>query len=478
MKFFLLLLAVGLLGYTNFRAYALSMTHDESVSYLWFCGIDIWSCFGNQECWPSANNHLLNTYLFQLTTGWLGVSEWTIRLPNLLAHVLYLVASLLLVVRSNQQWWLVLLGFLALNANTFLLDFFSLSRGYGLCAGLVMGSIFSYIQYLRKGKYSFQLAAYVLAFGGVMANFTALNYWVSLWASACFMDMISNRGQGKRFGFLVRQNLFPLLSSLLIAVLLYRPIRFLGAGGEFGYGAPSLLATFQSIVSCSLYEAGYFGGDTVVVFTTLYVGVLLAALTGAFVAAREDFGETWRLEYLFAALLFVMMCLVMLGQHWLLGSDFLLDRKALLFVPVSGLLLFYGMRMLSRYRWSRFVGMALIFMGGWHFFRTANLSYSFEWKYDKDTRDMVLLLEHSTPPGTEKFRLGLNWQFQPTAVFYQQYYNLQSFLPPPFLSEIEGDGNYRYYYLYEPELPKLKGRYTLVRDFGGGKLLLKRSGPN
>ena len=454
------------------------MTHDESVSYLWFCGIDVWSCFWDRDCWPSANNHLLNTYLFQLTTKWFGVSEYSIRLPNLVAHGLYLFTSLWLVWTAGKQWWQVLLGFIVLNAQPYLLDFFSLARGYGLCVGLVMGSILSFIQFLRKGRRVAHFMTFLFGFAAVMANFTALNYWVSLWAGVLLTGVVRGPGEISWGKYLFRENLLPLLGSLVLVLLLYYPIQFLGAGGEFGYGASSLGGTFRSIVECSLYEAGYFGDDTTIVFNILYLCFLFGAIPGAFVLLYWNRGEIWRQEYFFVAILFLMSCLVMLAQHWLLGSNFLIDRKALLFVPLSGLLLFYSLLVLNRYSWSRYLGGLLILFGGWHFFRTSNLSYFQEWKYDKDTKRMVQLLDSRTPVGSAKFRLGLNWHFQPTATFYHWYFSIQSFHRPAFLPEIRLDERNEYYYLYEPELPKLEDQYRLVKDFGGGKLLLRKFDPD
>ncbi|HQU61222.1 MAG TPA: hypothetical protein PLU64_18565, partial [Saprospiraceae bacterium] len=78
----LFLLLFALLAYTSYRAYALSLTHDESVSFLWFQHIDVLSCFFEKGCWPTANNHLLNTWAWQQSVKIFGISEWAIRLPN------------------------------------------------------------------------------------------------------------------------------------------------------------------------------------------------------------------------------------------------------------------------------------------------------------------------------------------------------------------------------------------------------------
>ncbi|MCB0598169.1 MAG: hypothetical protein KDD28_29090, partial [Phaeodactylibacter sp.] len=137
----LALLLGALLAYTSYRAATLSMTHDESASYNWFRDTNIFTCFYSKDCWYNANNHLLNTWGWQQTVRLLGVSEWTVRLPNLLAHLLYLLCSLAVVRSVADRFWVGLAGFAFINFNPYLLEFFGLARGYGLVAGLSMASM-------------------------------------------------------------------------------------------------------------------------------------------------------------------------------------------------------------------------------------------------------------------------------------------------------------------------------------------------
>jgi hypothetical protein len=128
---------LALLGYSTFRAYHLSFTHDESLTYSFVAGDPLWR--------GTANNHPLNTRLMTWMYRWLGQLEWHLRLPNVLAHVLYLTFGLLLL-GGLRSLWTKALGFALFNLNPFLLDFFGLARGYGLALGLSMASLF----FLRK----------------------------------------------------------------------------------------------------------------------------------------------------------------------------------------------------------------------------------------------------------------------------------------------------------------------------------------
>jgi hypothetical protein len=93
----LILIISGLLlfSYTVARAYFVSFTFDESTSYLEYVrkGIIIPTHFNGGD----ANNHLINTWLMEFFSWLLGTSDFVLRLPNLLAHIVYLIYSAKLV---------------------------------------------------------------------------------------------------------------------------------------------------------------------------------------------------------------------------------------------------------------------------------------------------------------------------------------------------------------------------------------------
>src|SRR5262245_52538883 len=110
----LLVLCSGVLfAYSSLRAYRLSFTHDECLSYRIVLGESLWK--------GTANHHPLNTKLMSWTSRWLGPREWQLRLPNVISHILYLVFGLLLL-GQLKEGISMLLGFALLNFDPFLLD--------------------------------------------------------------------------------------------------------------------------------------------------------------------------------------------------------------------------------------------------------------------------------------------------------------------------------------------------------------------
>lgn len=480
----LLLLPAALLAYTAFRACTLSMTHDESVSFLWFQDTDVLSCFFEKGCWPTANNHLLNTWAWQQSVRLFGASEWAIRLPNVAAHLVYLLCSAALVRVVTRQFWIGLAGFALLNFNPYLLDFFSLARGYGLSIGLSMASLYAFFAFLRRERWPALLAAYSLAALAVLANFVALNFLASLWGAAMAISLLGGGEQGARLRFRWRRqfwmNGIPLGIGLVLAMLLYRPLSYLQAGSEFNYGAERFWMTFRSVVQDSLYNIRYLSDDTLWVFSLLYGLFILLALGGAFWFFFRGPVESWRRQYLAAALIFLTSCAVMIAQHYLLGSHYLENRKALHFIPLSALLFFFFLHGLASHfpRWRALNPAAglLALLLLYHLGRAAAFGHALEWWYDKNTREMVEYLDGNIPSGREPASLGVHWMFQPTTFFYHQFLGVTTFTAPPFVG---GDGlpegNFDYYYTFEGQARQMGKQYAVLREFKEGTVLLRRN---
>ena len=479
----LALLLGALLAYTSYRAATLSMTHDESASYNWFRDTNIFTCFYSKDCWYNANNHLLNTWGWQQSTRLLGVSEWTVRLPNLLAHLLYLLCTLAVVRSVANRFWVGLVGFAFINFNPYLLEFFGLARGYGLVAGLSMASMCALFVFLRNNRWPALLASYLLAALAALANFVALNYLASLWGAVFLLSLFRQGTSPGRIGFQWRRQLWmnaiPLGISIILAALLYRPIRFLPETGDFdSYGTSSFAAAFRSVVENSLYGVNYFGENTISAFTLLYAVAVIPALVGAFWFFFRAPEQNWRQQYLATALLFLLSSIVMTVQHHVLGSNYLEGRKALLFISLSGLLFFFLLHGLAemyfRPRLADVLAALFAVLAVYHLARAGNLDYSREWWYDKNTREMILYLNTIVPPENAPVELGVADMFQPTTSFYQQAWEVKVFTPPFYSSEIHTDGRFDFYYVFDSQIPLLEEKYEVEKRFTGGQSLLRK----
>lgn len=168
------------------RAIRVPLMFDEATTYLNYISANPLAIFSLS----SANNHFLNTVLTKASWALAGNSELALRLPNLLGYLVYLAFSFLILNRFIQKRAVVVLGFLLLSVNPYLLDFFSLSRGYGLSLGLLMAALFFFFSFMdekfRAGPHGGRYLRCSLVAAGlaVLSNFSLLNVYISLVAIA------------------------------------------------------------------------------------------------------------------------------------------------------------------------------------------------------------------------------------------------------------------------------------------------------
>lgn len=112
-----------LLASIAYRAYALSFTIDEAMSYNYVLGL--W------EDDLRANDHWLNTFFMRVCNLTLGSSEWSLRLPNVLSFLLY-SAAVFGLIRNLKSRLLFYSSAAVLLFQPAFLEFFSLARGYGM----------------------------------------------------------------------------------------------------------------------------------------------------------------------------------------------------------------------------------------------------------------------------------------------------------------------------------------------------------
>jgi hypothetical protein len=186
--------AVCLFSYVAVRAWRLSLTFDEAETFLSYIRAPLLSVFNV----ATANNHLLNTWLVRLCAAVGGSGEFVLRLPNLLSYAFYLWFSIK-IVRTYIPRAFLIPAFLLLNLNPYLLDFFSLCRGYGLSLGLLLGSLFYFLEFLRPRPEPFPGRTRLLAKSlglcafAVLANFSVLNVFLGLVAWALVIMFLENK---------------------------------------------------------------------------------------------------------------------------------------------------------------------------------------------------------------------------------------------------------------------------------------------
>mgnify|MGYP001456145794 CR=1 FL=1 len=116
-----------------FKAKNTEITVDEAYSFLNYSYVGDYLNIG------IANNHILNSYLMYLFQN-IGYSELILRLPNILFGLIYLLVVFQISKRTKNYIFSSALLFL----NPYLIDFFSIARGYGISTSLIFLALYLY----------------------------------------------------------------------------------------------------------------------------------------------------------------------------------------------------------------------------------------------------------------------------------------------------------------------------------------------
>jgi hypothetical protein len=418
------------LVYTTLRAYLMSITWDEAATYIEY--VRNGKIILNTYDFMSANNHILNTFLMVVFTKAFGVSEFVMRIPSLMAHVLFLFYSLLLLKNLGNKW-LVIAAFIIVNANPYLLDFFSVARGYGLSIGLMMTSIYYfYLFHVReeKGRY----ATITIFTGGVavIANFVLLNYCLVVFGLivllSIYFSSLSDKSSLDKAKSAIRMLAVPtllMLILLLFVIPITMQLKDVGAlffGGEEGFWK----STVNTIIDRSFYELGYN-----YLFQRLTKWFIIIVLISATVLVVFRFLKK-KME---SIALFLMSLLLLIGlcslstviQRFVFGTPYLLDRTALFLMVLFSLIFVFFIGVLAKekksFMWISCISAIPVLI---HLFWAFNLTYVLEWKPDADTKEMLEDLDKikKIPKGKETISIGMPLIFEASTNYYRERNNL------------------------------------------------------
>ena len=178
--------AVLFLVFVVGRALFVSLTYDEAATYLRYISTGFLSVFN----FSVATNHPLNTLMARLCYSVGGGSELVLRLPNVVAFAIYLFFAWRMLSRLRHRI-IAAAGFVLINLNSYLLEYFALCRGYGLSLGLLMASLYFLVASVDADTPAPPPAnvwrSLVLGGGAAAASFPSLTVFLALWGVWCLV---------------------------------------------------------------------------------------------------------------------------------------------------------------------------------------------------------------------------------------------------------------------------------------------------
>ncbi len=475
----LLLVISSLLVYVFLRAYYLSFTHDESFSFKIITG--------DNEPAKTANNHFINTWLMYVFYHLFGAKEIALRLPNVLAFIMYSFFSYKILMKASNIF-LMLLGASFLFLNPYLLDFFSLARGYGLSLGFGLGALYFLFKQDRFTTYKEYIISLSLSlFFSLLSAYSILicinlNITLLIVFLIELILLIKNKTiqlNKKRISIVL---LIFILNLVFLVVLINRLLILKDHNELYIGGSDNFISdTLTVLIHQSIYF-GYYGELFWIKIRQIIVAIFVIAIV------YQIFYKKYSPLLKITAVLFLMVSASIL-QHYLFDVLYPLGRTSLIFIPLFALLVYFFLsdiynKFFSKqylkviYNLSTLLLLCLPL--GWHFINNINLKYTKDWKYDSCTKDMIqnIIGQHKTSIYEGKtISISNTWLFEPSINYYRFLYSMD-YLSPANRNGIDKNTDFIYCTKEEKEnlISNTTDCYTILCNYEEAETaLLKKS---
>jgi|GEM_PF-1939400 len=394
-------LGLLLLTYTVVRAVTVSFSWDETWTFLRHVlrGIFYQRTYDQM----GANHHLLNVWGMWLSWKLFGDGTLALRLPNLLAHAIYLYASGRIALKARSGF-LAIAVFVLLNVHPYLLDFFSLARGYGLACGWMMLALWHVWRYFDEG-YRPKEVLWVAVCGSLAAMSHLIMIDLLLALGLAFLVIWSL--QARRMGPAQwKRSLLLLCVPSLVGLGLILPEAFgLLHGGSLYYGSDSLWpGTAISLGEMALYYQYYqpYGTSVLALVSVALVTVALVCLASMAAAMRG--GWLQRLMPMFFGMLILLGCILSFFlEHLLFQVPFPATRTALFLLPLLAFILATALLAWPRPSWPVSLTAAILCIPLLiHQYNSFNLKYALEWKASGELAHMLKIIATDQLPLTDE----------------------------------------------------------------------------
>lgn len=404
------MLGTILLMYIVLRAYYLSFTHDESLTFSIINGDPSWA--------DTPNNHYFNTILSGFSNTLFDSSEIALRLPNIIAFILYF-GGFYYIIKPTNNFYIYLLGFVVLVLNPFFIDFFSVCRGYGLSSGFMMISLFFFlyqpIKFFNEKIFlrNFILSLFFAALG-IYANLALSNFYIALmliFVLIYLFNLWKNKTSSIKLKFCV---VFVL--SFLPIILATKRLFVLDNLHQLYFGEETFFNAIGSLVCASIYRTQY---PSWFLLSLIYIFLITIPLGLLSVIIKKDFHSKFALiTYM---LVFVSVGLIL--EHVLFSAKYPCERTALFFIPMYGLfIIYFTIHILSFYSISKKIYKPILISLCVpliiHFITSINLKYTKTWDYDANTKDAMSIINDKTKNLSVNSTISNNWLFEPAINYY------------------------------------------------------------
>lgn len=253
--------------YLVLRASFVPFTFDESATFFHFVHRgDFWFF----TSLPDANNHFINTLLTYVSYHIFGSSKLALRIPNLLSAIIflyYLFRSSMFIKNIPARWTTIL----SIMFAHFFVEFFALSRGYGLSMAFIFGAFYHLMNFStsRSNKQLIWISFFL--FLAELSNLSIIVLAIAIIGYQIMIVIIhSKKASKKSILNLVTIFVFQILPLIFASYYMF----FLNEKGSLYYGDTSGFwnLTVQSLILLITGEKSLVYSIAVITFIALLLG--------------------------------------------------------------------------------------------------------------------------------------------------------------------------------------------------------------
>lgn len=474
-KYCHLILGGAILIYLVLRVFIVPISDDEYLTYREHVPCDVFTIItsGKPHVLWAPNNHILNTLLIKLSLWIFGDHDWAFRIHILLAFTVcyYFIFKILSNYIKSPARVFAYLGILFLNA--YLLDFFSIARGYAISMAGWSAAMYFFAKYYEGDTTTRNLTwTLVSLFIAVWSNFSAL-YFLPLFGCLFLWRQFLDKGKGYK----VRQLLLFPAGLITIIAIIAVPLSKAFTAGTLVWGTGNFFQdSFVASVDYYMHFNTKMGRFDQVTDNWSKMEVYAAGLITIWVLMQV---MSWwlkpamKLQKIHFMLLFqaVGLTVIVVLLHALFHTPYPYHRAALLYSFPFLLAMFFAFEIIvERIKAVNYVIYAMLLFCTWHITRSGNLENTMEWYQNGDAKRVLSYLEKEIArekPG-RKIVLGAEqWQCFSLAYYAETTYKDVITLKFTTLEEPQ-----KFDYLFVPHhlTIKVEDDYQQVKAFRHGIL--------
>jgi hypothetical protein len=388
-----LLVFAGLLVYVSYKAFNCDITNDEAYSFRLVHTGNFRAMAG------TANTHWLNSiaiYIFNNLFGLSGTGAF--RMLSIVGFIVYAYA----IYRFSRTYKHISLSFGALVIlllNPFLLDYFSMARGYGLAVGLETLGLFYFLRACHTKASGCMLKAFLIMATAVAANYCA--FYIFFCTALFYLILL--RKDGELFSAMKKKNALIILFAIIGVVSLISIVNLalIKNAGDLQYGSNN--SFFQTTGSLIVFSTYGIMNHSIAMTISKFVTVFSLALA-AYKVYRNISRKNCSPEYGLGFII-VVSFLIFEALHFIARTPFLYGRTALVLVPVYVLFLLYVADNINSGKMRKIIAVGcytICLFVLLNFINAANLHFFYEWRGSADAgnhlRDINLNAEQKKLP--------------------------------------------------------------------------------